>query len=115
MLWRKPGRSSFLLYFITQHHPLAFLLLFLLWVVHADGELSGLFAVLVLDQEGVFARVSRGDSGDCDAGEFAGLELEFVALVGHQLFVVLRPADLRYGLAPDVASQVQGLKGKRGL
>lgn len=114
MLWRKPSRLSFLLYFITLHHTLAFLLL-LLWVVHADGELSSLFSVLVLHQEGIFARVSCGDGGDCDAGKLAVLELELVALIRQQLLVVLRPAHLRYGLAPDISSQVQGLQRQRGM
>lgn len=117
MLWRWTSRSSSLCHFITLHHPLAFLLLLdllLLRVVDADGELAGLRAVLVLDQEGVFARVRRGDGSDCDAGKLPVLELEFVAFVRHQLLVVLYPAHLRYGLAPHIASQVQGLKRKRG-
>lgn len=117
MLWRQPSRSSFLLYFITPHHPLALLPLLVLVfrVVDADSELACLCAVLVLDQEGIFARVRRGDGGDCDAGKLAALELEFVAFVRYQLLVVFHPAYLRHGLAPDIASQVQGLKRKRGL
>lgn len=99
--------------FITPLHPLALLLLLFLWVVDADGELASLCAVLVLDQEGVFTRVRRGDTGNCDAGKLPGLELEFVAVIGHQLLVVLRPAHLRHRLAPDIASQVQGLKKER--
>lgn len=97
------------------HHPLVFLLLLVLviWVVNADGELTSLCAVFVLDQESVFARVSCGDGGDCDAGKLSVLELEFVAVVRYQLLVILYPGYLRYGLAPDIASQVQGLKGRR--
>lgn len=117
MLWRWPSRSSFLLYFITLHHPLAFLLLLLLllWVVDADGEHASFCAVLVLDHEGILSGVCCCDSSDCDAGKLAVLELEFVVLVGHQFLVILRPAHLRRGLAPDIACQVQGLKRKRGL
>lgn len=76
--------KSFLPRFITLDHPLVFLpllMILLLWVVDADGELAGFRAVLVLDQEGVLARVSRGDGGNCDAGKLPVLELELVAFV----------------------------------
>lgn len=92
---------------ITLCHPLVFLLLLallFLWVVHADGELAGLCAILVLHHKGVFARVSRGDGGDCDTGELVVLKLEFVVVVRYQHLFVLRPGHLRYRLAPNVAS-----------
>lgn len=98
---------------VALHHPLALVALpglLFLWVIHADGELAGFCAVLVLDQQGVFARVRRGDGSDCDAGKLAVLELEVVVVVAHQHLFVLRPAHLRYGIAPHVASQVQGLE-----
>lgn len=107
-----------LLCVITLCHPLVFLLLLallFLWVVHADSELAGLCAILVLHHKGVFARVSRGDGGDCDTGELVVLELEFVVVVRYQLLFVLRPGHLRYRLAPNVASQVQGLTSKYKL
>lgn len=107
-----------LLCVITVCHPLVFLLLLallFLWVVHADSELAGLCAILVLHHKGVFARVSRGDGGDCDTGELVVLELEFVVVVRYQLLFVLRPGHLRYRLAPNVASQVQGLTSKYKL
>lgn len=113
MLWRQPSRLSSLLHFTTLHNPLVFLLLLcllVLWVVDADGELASLCAVLVLDQESVFARVSPGDRGDYDAGKLSLLKLEFVAVVRQQLLVILRPGHLRCGITPDIASQVEGLK-----
>jgi len=120
-LWRQPSRppSQALFHDIAFSFLLAFLpllvLLLLLRVVDADGELAGLGAVLVLDQEGVLARVSRGDGGDCDAGKLAVLVLERVALARYQRLVVPRPAHLGRRLAPHIAGQVQGLKRTRGL
>lgn len=89
---------------------LLLLALLLLGVVHADGECTGFLPVLVLDQEGVLARVGLGDGGDGDAGELAVLVRELVVVVAQQLLLVLRPADLGHGVAPHVSSQVQGLK-----
>lgn len=113
-----PLGSSSLRHFITCRHLLAFLLLLvflLLWVVHTDSELSSLCAVLVLDQEGVFARVRLSDGSDCDAGELPMLKLEVVVVIAHQLLVILSPAHLRHGVSPHVSSQIQGLRRKGGM
>lgn len=118
MLWRQLSRLSSPLYFITLHHPLAFLLLLgllVFWVVDADSKLASLCAILVLDQESVFARVGCGDGGDCDAGKLPMLKLEFVVVIRYQPFVILRPGHLRYRITPDIASQVQGLKKKKKI
>lgn len=89
---------------------LLLLALLLLGVVHADGERAGLRPVLVLDQEGVLARVGLGDGGDGDAGELAVLVRELVVVVAQQLLLVLRPADLWHGVTPHVSGQVQRLQ-----
>lgn len=88
----------------------------ILWVVHADRKQAGLRSVLVAHHQGVLARVGSADGSDGDAGVLAVLELEHVALVAHQLSIVLGPAHLGRGVAPHVAGQVKRLgEGKKNV
>lgn len=89
---------------------LLLLLCFILWDVDTDGKLCRLSAILVLHQQGVFARVDGCNSSDGDAGKLAVLKLQRVVIVRQQRFIILHPADLGNWITPDVASEVERLK-----
>lgn len=89
---------------------LLLLLRFILWDVDTDGKLCRLCAILVLHQQGVFARVDGCNSSDGDAGKLAVLKLQCVMIIRQQRFIVLHPADLWNWITPYIASEVKGLK-----
>lgn len=61
--------------------------------------------------DAVLARVWHVHGGDGEGGELARHKLEDAVVVGRDLLVVLQPGDLWYGVARNIAGEIEGLKG----
>lgn len=106
---------TYLLIFVFWCSHLFLLSLAVLLIRDEDtyGEVAALRAILVFDQDAVFARVAGVNGGDGEAGKLARLKLQDVMIIRHHLSLVLQPGHFRHWVTRDITCEIQGLEQSR--
>lgn len=72
--------------------------------VDTDCDLNEFTSVFVPYVDAEFSRVIHGHGVDGEAGEFAALKGDLVAVLGQNFLLILKPGDLWTGVTPHCTS-----------